>query len=48
MWNGTAEILKANPTSSSPTAISTIGLLVSACAERYEPTAVSRVLPVMP
>src|SRR3954468_13776349 len=46
MWNGTAEILNANPTSSSPMAMSTIGLLVSACADRYEPTAVRRVLPV--
>src|SRR5690348_1487372 len=45
MWNGTAEILKAKPTSSRPSAIRTSGLLVSACADRYDPMAVSRVLP---
>src|SRR5262245_21613576 len=48
MWNGTAEILNANPTISRPTAISTIGLPESAWADRYDPTAVRRVLPVMP
>jgi hypothetical protein len=48
MWNGTAEILNAKPTSSRPRAMSTIGSLVSAWAERYEPTAVRRVLPVIP
>ena len=48
MWNGTAEILKAKPTSSSPTASRIIGLLLSACAERKEPIASSRVLPATP
>src|SRR5688572_20994830 len=48
MWNGTAEILKANPTSSSPTASRIIGLSLSACADRNEPTASSLVLPATP
>src|SRR5690348_5105002 len=34
MWNGTAEILNAKPTSSRPSAIRTSGLLVSAYADR--------------
>jgi hypothetical protein len=48
MWKGTAEILNAKPTSSSPSAIRIIGLPVIDCAERYGPTADSRVLPVTP
>ena len=48
MWNGTAEILKAKPTSSRPTASRIIGLSLSACAERNDPTASSRVLPATP
>ena len=48
MWNGTAEILNAKPTSSRPSAISTIGSPLIDCAERYCVIAASRVLPVTP
>ena len=49
MWNGTAEILNAKPTSSRPSAISIIGLPLIDCADeegRRSPR--SRVLPVTP
>ena len=48
MWNGTAEILNAKPTSSSPSATRIIGLSLIDCADRNDPTAASRVLPVTP
>src|SRR6188474_2332866 len=48
MWNGTAEILNAKPTSSRPTASKIIGLLLNACADRNEPMASRRVLPATP
>src|SRR5688572_10420928 len=48
MWNGTAEILNAKPTSSNPTASRIIGLSLSACADRNDPTASSLVLPATP
>src|ERR671928_67853 len=38
MWNGTAEILKAKPTSSRPRATRISGLSDSDSAARYEPT----------
>src|SRR5687767_15964462 len=35
MWNGTAEILNAKPTSSSPSASRIIGLPLIDCADKY-------------
>src|SRR5215510_2574295 len=48
MWNGTAEILNAKPTSNRPSATRISGLSDSDCAARYEPMRSSRVLPVRP
>src|SRR5688500_381124 len=48
MWNGTADVVNAKPTSRSPTASRIIGLSLSACADRNEPTASRRVLPATP
>src|SRR5205809_8139349 len=48
MWNGTADTLNANPTSSSPIASSCIGADDLACAAIRPPTRSSRVLPVRP
>jgi hypothetical protein len=48
MWNGTAEILKAKPTISRPSATMIIGLSLIDWADRNEPTSGSRVLPVTP
>src|SRR5689334_7056022 len=48
MWNGTAETLNANPTSSRPSASQCIGDGVSACAAMAWPIRSSRVLPVTP
>src|SRR5918994_5466929 len=48
MWNGTAEILKPNPTSNRPRASRIMGLSLIDCAARYDPTRSSRVLPVIP
>src|SRR5881392_1833715 len=46
MWNGTADTLNANPTSSRPTASSCIGVGAAACDAMRLPTRSSRVLPV--
>src|SRR3954469_11259162 len=48
MWNGTADTLKANPTSTRPTASSCIGDGAIACAAMRLPIRSSRVLPVNP
>ncbi len=48
MWNGTAETLNANPTSSRPSASQCIGDGMSACAAMTDPMRSSRVLPVTP
>src|SRR6185503_8892202 len=48
MWNGTAEILNAKPTSSSPSAMSTIASPLIDCADRYCEMAERRVLWVTP
>ena len=46
MWNGTAEILKAKPTSSRPVAASIIGETCIPSAAIHVPTRSSRVDPV--
>ena len=46
MWNGTAEILKAKPTSSRPRATSIIGLTFMPSAAIHVPMRSSRVEPV--
>src|SRR6476646_5732563 len=48
MWNGTADTLKANPTSSRPSASQCIGDGDSACAAMTAPMRSRCVLPVTP
>src|SRR5215510_11921852 len=48
MWNGTAEILNAKPTSSRPSATTSSGLSLIDWAATYVPTRSRRVLPVSP
>ncbi len=48
MWNGTAAILKAKPTMSRPTAMSSIGLPDIDCAAMAAPAGSRWVVPVTP
>src|ERR1700730_18434324 len=48
IWNGTAEILNANPTSTRPTDSNSIGVALPPWAARRLPIRSSRVLPVTP